>query len=72
MKFTIKLSGVVDDGVQPKNLWIIEGENGFRKELLLPPLVTLDQLVSRVQSKLLAVDTSPAPSQQTEAEVDLT
>ena len=72
MKVKVWLSGqIIDASGNITNLWIIEADNGFRKELVLDPSITLNDIISQIKSGQIPITQIPTPQPQTEGEVDI-
>ena len=82
VKAKVWLSGqIIDASGNASNLWVIEafgGDRGdtplFRKELVLDPSVTLNDIISQIKSGQIPITQIPAPQTtqpQTQGEIDI-
>ena len=70
MKVKVKLSGqIIDASGNASNLWVIETD-GFRKELVLALSVTLNNIISQIESGQIPITQIPAML-QTQGEIDI-
>jgi len=71
LKVKVWLSGqIIDASGNASNLWVIEADNGFRKELVLDPSVTYDDIISQIKSGQIQIPTT-TPQPQPKGEIDI-